>query len=265
MEISRAKTLTPWWTVLCHTLIAGSAIAAIVAMQKTQLQKPSLWVEHPQQAERQEALRLNLLSQMPSFGFDNMIANWTFLNFLQYYGDTPAREKTGFGLSPKYFDILTRRDPRFVDTYIFLSGTLSHQLGQPKLTLEYMQRGMNALSPEMNPKAFALWRMAALDQLLLLGDVPGTVRSLEMASKQAGATQEFKDLAPIFQASADFLRKNPDSRLVRLQSWSAVYQQAQAIADQKTQERARLEILALGGVEKVDEQGNTYFTLPAKP
>lgn len=239
----------------------AGAIAAIVTMQRGQLQKPSL-SESPQQAEQQEAARLALLSKSPSFGFSNMMANWVFLSFIQYYGDDIARNQTGYSLSPQYFDLLTRHDPRFVESYMFLSATLSHQLGQPKLSLEYMQRGMDALSPAMTPRAFVVWRMAALDQLLLLGDAPAASRSLSMAAKWAGETSEYREIAPALQQGAEFLQRNPNSRVVRLQSWSVVYQQARMIGDRKTQERAKQAILALGGIEKVDDEGNPYFTLP---
>ncbi len=262
MQLSVMKTVG--WTVLVHGAVTVGAIATIISMQRIQLQKPSLWAESPQQMEQQEALRLDLLSKVPHFGFDNMVANWAFLNFLQYDGDSEARQKTGYAIAPKYFDLLTQRDPRFIDSYMFMSGSVSHQLGQPKLSLEYMQRGMDTLLPKNTPKAFVVWRIASLDQLLLVGDVPGAVRSLEMAGQFADATEEFKDLAPVFQGSAAYLRKHPDSKIVRLQSWATVYEQAKALGDRKTQERAKQEIFALGGIEKVDEKGNSFFTLPQK-
>ncbi len=62
-------------------------------MQQAQLNRPSLWTSDPKQAEKQEAIRLDLLKKSPTFGFNNVIADWTFLNFLQYYGDTPYEKK----------------------------------------------------------------------------------------------------------------------------------------------------------------------------
>lgn len=265
MEIS--KNQHRWRSLIGHLAIIGSAIAAVVTMQRLQLNKSSLWVENPQQAEQQETLRLDLLQKSPTFGFGNLVADWTFLNFLQYYGDDEARKQTGYGLSSQYFDLITRRDPRFVDSYLFLSGTLSYQLGEPKRSLEYLKRGTDALSPQAHPKAFTVWRYTALDQLLLLGDTLGAIRSLEMASKWANEIPDYREAAAIFQETANFLKTDPDSRLVRFQAWGGIYQQAEAISDRKTQARAKQEILALGGVEKVDAQGRHFFTFsqPAKP
>jgi hypothetical protein len=256
-----------WRSWVLHIAIAGSAIAGIIAMQRIQLNKSSLWIENPQQAEQQETLRLDLLQKTPTFGFDNMVANWAFLNFLQYYGDDEARKQTGYSLSPQYFDLITQRDPRFVDSYLFLSGTLSYQLGEPTRSLEYLKRGTDALSPQNHPRAFTVWRYAALDQLLLLGDTPSAIHSLEMASKWANEVPDYREAGSIFQETANFLKTDPDSRLVRFQAWGSVYQQAEAMNDRQTQARAKQEVLASGGVEKVDAQGRHFFAFsqPAKP
>lgn len=261
MELSAKRSFGGVLSILLHLAIAGSAIAGVLTIQRAQLQKPSFTQETPQRDEQQEGFRLALLKKTPSFGFDNLIANWTFLNFVQYYGDEAARKQTGYSLSPEFFEIVTQRDPRFVDAYLFLTGSVSHQLGKPDRTLELMQRGMETLSPQNHPKAFVVWRLAALDQLLLLGDYPGAIRSFEMAAKWAGQTEEFKKLEAIFQGSANYLRSNPDSRLVRFQAWSIVYEQAIEIGDKLTQERAKREIMALGGVQR-EYEGRQVFVLP---
>ncbi len=223
-------------------------------MQQVQLKRPSLWITDPKQAEQQESVRLQMLKQFPTFGFDNLIADWTFLNFLQYYGDTPVREKTGYSLSPEYFDIITRRDPRFVDTYLFLSGTVSYQLAKPELAIQMMDRGIAALSPQIHPKAFQVWRFKGLDQLLLLGDVPGSIKSHEMAAEWTKGTPDV-GLEPIYRQIADFLRKDPNSVPVRLESWATIYAQATQVKDKQTQARAQQEIEKLGWqLEVVDGQ-----------
>lgn len=254
-----------WWAVIGQGVIAAIACAGIVTLQRSQLASPSLWVSAPAQAEQQEALRLRLLKQLPTFGFDNLIANWTFLNFLQYYGDVEVRSKTGYSLSPEYFDIITRLDPRFVGVYLFLSNSVSYQVGQPKRAIQLMERGIAALSPEIDPKAYQVWRFKGLDQLLLLGDVSGSIKSHEMAAQWAKGTPD-DALAFVFQATANFLREDPNSVPIRIQAWSSVYYQAVASNDQATQERAKQEILNLGGEMQVDAEGRVLFSLPsAKP
>jgi hypothetical protein len=262
MEFTGKRSRQGAVSVVLQGAIAVSAICGVITMQRSQLQKPTFNPLTPHQIEQQEAFRLEMLRRMPSFGLDNLIAGWTFLNFLQYYGDEPARKQTGFSIGAQFFDVITQRDPRFVDIYLFLSGTISYELGQPELALIYMQRGMDTLSPQITPKAFGIWRFAAIDQLLLLGDYPGAIRSFEMAAKWASQTEEFKPFAPNFQGTANFLKTNPDGRFVRFQAWSVVFEQAATIGDQRTQARAKRELLALGGIERVNDEGKTVFLLP---
>ena len=245
MAASNGKLRVRGFSFLLEGAIAAIALVGVVLMQHAQLQRPSLWVSDPKQAEKQESIRLDLLKKSPTFGFNNLIADWTFLNFLQYYGDTPVREKTGYSLSPKYFDIITRLDPRFEDIYLFLSGTLSYQLGKPELAIQMMDRGTAALSPQINPKSYQLWRFKGLDQLLLLGDVPDSIHSHEMAAKWVQGTPD-QNLVPVFQQVIDFLRKDPNSVPVRLQSWATIYSQAAEVKDKQTQEKAKQEIEKLG-------------------
>ncbi|MGQ9872787.1 tetratricopeptide repeat protein [Leptodesmis sp.] len=261
---SSSRGTKSWISSLVTGTIAVAALAGVVWMQRSQLDRPSQWVENPKQAERQEALRLALLKQSPSFGFDNVLADWTFLNFLQYFGDDPAREKTGFSLSPQYFDIITQLDPRFVEAYLFLSGSISYQLGQPELAISLMQRGTKTLSPHINPKAFQVWRFMSLDQLLLLGDIPGAIHSLQMAAKWVEGTP-YAEYALLFEQTADFLKKDPNSKPVRIASWATIYQQAAAIGDKQTQERAKQQIEALGGKISVVDGKLVIESPPAAP
>lgn len=242
--------------------IAGIALGGVILLQIAHLNQPSLWVENPAQATEQEKLRLQMLKQTPSFGFDNLVADWVFLNFLQYYGDDAARQKTGFGLSPNYFDIITRRDPRFTMAYLFLSGSVSHQLGKPELAIAMMKRGTDALSPQIDDAAFQVWRLKALDQLLLSGDVPGAINSFENAANWTRGTS-YAEVEPILRGTANFLRTDPNSKPVRVLAWGSIYEQAIALGDKQTAARAKREILALGG-KIVEKDGNMIVQPPPK-
>ena len=250
------------WRSLLSGAIALSALIGVIGLQRLQLARPSLWHSDPKEAEQQEAVKLRLVKQLPTVGFSNLIADWTFLNFLQYYGDNDVRDKTGYTLSPLYFDIITRLDPRFVDVYLFLSGSISYQLGDPQTAVQFMDRGTAALSPQISPKAFQVWRFKGLDQLLLLGDVPGSIHSHEMAGKWVQGTP-YEALAPLFQQTVEFLRRDPNSVPVRFNAWMSIYYQAGVVRDKTTQERAKREILALGGQARTRD-GQLTFVLPAE-
>jgi hypothetical protein len=102
-------------SLLVNGVIGLAALAGVVAMQSSeqlggmppvgvQGQKPlpamsaASFKQAAQQEAQQEALRLKMLKTIPSFGFDNLIADWTFLKFLQYFGDDEARDVTGYNL-----------------------------------------------------------------------------------------------------------------------------------------------------------------------
>lgn len=262
MTSEPGRSRQEWLKSLGFAAISALALCAIVLLQQTRLKQPSLWVENPVQATEQEKLRLQLLKQSPSFGFDNLLGDWVFLNFLQYYGDDEARSKTGVGLSPEYFDIITRRDPRFTAAYIFLSGSVSHQLGKPDLAIAMMKRGTDALSPKFDEEAFQVWRFKALDQLLLLGDTPGAIQSFDKAADWTRETS-YAEIEPILRGTADYLRSEPNSKPVRVMAWGSVYEQAIATGDKQTATRAKQEILALGG-RFVEQDGKILIVPPPR-
>ncbi|MCY7390874.1 MAG: hypothetical protein LH647_05040 [Leptolyngbyaceae cyanobacterium CAN_BIN12] len=264
MELFRHKNIPKWLRLVGMGTIALAALIGVILMQRSQLDQASELSENPKQAEKQEAQKLKLLSRSPTFGFDNVLSDWVFLNFLQYYGDDAAREKTGYSLSPQYLDIVTRLDPRFTDVYMFISSAVSYQLGKPDLAIDLMKRGTAALSPKANPKAFQVWRFMGLDQLLLQGDIPGSIHSHEMAAEWVKGTPD-EDLAPLFQGTAKFLRNDPNSLTVRVFSWGSIYEQAQMVGDKQTQERAKQAIADLGG-KIFERDGKTVIQPPvSKP
>ena len=211
--------------------------------------------------QEQEALRLQLAKVSPTFGFDNLIADWTFLKFIQYFGDSEVRSQTSYALNTPYFDIITMRDPRWVDIYPFLSTAISYYLGKPEVAIPMMDRGTDALSPEIDPQAWRVWRFKGLDQFLLLGDIPGAIRSHEMAADWALGTGD-RTVAPLLRQTAEFLKRDPDSILIRFQAWSAVYYEA---TDPLVRERAKSALLSLGARMEQGEDGNVRFFVPSEP
>lgn len=238
--------------------IALLALAGTITMQWTQLNRSSISNLTPSQLDQQEAQRLKLLNQLPTLGFDNLIANWTFLNFIQYFGDNDVRSETGYATSVNYFDVITQRDPRFIEIYPFLTTAISYYAGKPEITIKFIDRGTNVISPEKQPQAYLVWVYKALDQLLLLGDIPGAIHSYEMAIKWVAGTSA-ADAGPFYQQSVNFLKKDPDSTQARFLGWSQVYYQS---VDKYPKERAKQELLKLGAKMQTTPDGEVHFILP---
>jgi hypothetical protein len=269
-----------WLSLLVNGFIGLAALAGVVTMQSSgelggmssvgvQGQKPlsgmspASFKQAAQQEAQQEALRLKMLKTIPSFGFDNLIADWTFLKFLQYFGDDEARDVTGYNLGQDYFDIVTQRDPRWADIYLFLSTAISFYQGKPETAVNLIERGTSALSlsPQIHPQAWIVWRTKGLDELLLLGDIPESIRSHEMAADWVEETPEGPKWAPMFRATVDYLRRDPDSLPVRFTAWNTVYTQT---TDKLVRQRAKQALVKLGAQVQKDQNGNESFILPPR-
>ncbi|MGL6283120.1 MAG: hypothetical protein ACRC2J_11990, partial [Microcoleaceae cyanobacterium] len=128
--------------------------------------------------------------------------------------------------------------------------------------VEYTTRGTNALSPEIDPKAWQLWRFKGIDQILFLDDTKGAIYSHEMAADWVANTPD-RDFAPLFKDTAEFLKTDPDNKLIRFNAWLWIYYQS---PDEKVKERAKKELIALGAKVEEGIDGKIKFVLPqAKP
>ncbi|HAN45910.1 MAG TPA: hypothetical protein DCQ32_05095 [Cyanobacteria bacterium UBA8156] len=202
----------------------------------------------------QEEIRLQALKLLPErgFGFRNMVANWTFLSFLQYFGDDVARDThgTGYTLSGDYFDIIVRSDPRFVYSYLYLSTAISMYSADPRRAIALYRQGLPFLDPKLQPNAFLVWRFRGIDELLFLGDGSAARQSFaqaaewaEIAAERAANPEDLRLGAQVSRQTAAFLAENPASLPARRGAWKSVLALAR---DRKTVERAVLELRALG-------------------
>ena len=208
-------------------------------------------------------MQLALLKKMPSFGFENLIADWTFLSFLQYFGDVSAREKTDYRLSTDFFEVILDRDPYFIPAYTFLSTSGSIYAGAPERSTAIMKKALSTLKPSVPPDSFFAWRQLAIDQLLFLGDSQAAKESFETAA--AWARQSLLpgsgDIAASSQQTANFLANNPDSKIAQASSWTMVLSSA---PDERTRKTAAQRIESLGGKVILNPDGTFRIQLPPK-
>jgi hypothetical protein len=212
-------------------------------------------LEETHKAVRDEEARLKLVQQLPprGFGYNNLIANFAFLQFLQYFGDDIARNnfQTGYSLSPLYFDNIIDRDPRFTSSYIYMSSSVSMFAGVPSKAIAIYSQGLKSLNPDQQPSAYVVWRYKATDQLLFLGDAKGARESYLKAAEWADkASLSGKKLVedPKFSAessrqSAQWLEQEQDLTKAQIGAWSLVLQNA---TDKKTVEIIAQELNKLG-------------------
>jgi hypothetical protein len=197
---------------------------------------------------------LLLTSRLPTFGFNNARANVTFLSFLQYFGDDPMRKKSGYGLSPNFFEAIISDNPYYKEFYVFLTNSVSLNAAQPERTVELMNKGLASLSPDKSEDSFYIWRYKGVEELLFLGDSQAAKHSFKMASVWARESNlpESDTIAAISQQTADFLEQSPDSKEAQIGAWSSILTTA---FDDETRSRAIASIQALGGEVVIDEDG----------
>jgi hypothetical protein len=248
--------------------VALLCLSAIGFLQMPQLQRlktqsQTATVTEIRREMEQEQARLSLLKKTPSFGFDNAIADWTFLNFLQYFGDAPARAKTDFTLSPDYFEVVLDRDPYFLNAYTFLSTSSAMYAGLPDRSTAIARQGLSSLKPNVPPQSYYAWRQLGIDELLFLGDSQAAKKSFETAASWARqSTVPGSDrIASLSEQTAAFLAQNPNSKTAQVAAWSMVLTTA---PDKRTHEIAIGQIERLGGKVIANPNGTFSIQPPAK-
>ncbi|ACK66528.1 conserved hypothetical protein [Rippkaea orientalis PCC 8801] len=247
-------------------LLIGASLTGVIALQKPRL-NPTFEMVTPQKyvdEEQVEKLQLNLLKRVPALGFDNLLADWSYLQFIQYFGDSDARDQVGYSLSGDYFESVVERDPRFVDANLKLATSTSVFAGDPQKSVELLDKSVKATPPKLKAtviQPYYLWVYKGIDQLLFLGDIEGAKHSYTMAANwaQTYPNEESQRSVARYRKTVEFLENNPASKVPRIGAWASVLGGA---VDQKTQERAIAEIKALGGEIIVTPEGRLRVRVP---
>lgn len=257
-----------WRPSLVTGLVILVSIVLVGWLQHPQLEKlqaanQSASAEQIRRDTEAEKVRLSLLQQAPSLGFDNLIADWTFLNFLQYFGDEPARQKTDYSLSPDFFEVILKRDPYFIPAYTFLSTSTSLYAGLPERSTDIMKTALQSLKPNVPANSYIAWRQLGIDQLLFTGNAEAARQSFLTAAQWAAQSPlpESREAATLSQQTADFLATNPDSRTAQVAAWVMVLTNA---PDDRTRKTAIEKIEALGGKVIENPDGTVGIQQPAQ-
>jgi tetratricopeptide (TPR) repeat protein len=242
------------------------AVAIVVYLQLPQLaalkqQRKNLSKAALQQEEARAKTQFSIVKTLPAFGFKNIVADWHFMEFLQYFGDAEVRRQTGYGLALDYFDVILDRDPRFLYAYYYLSNTGSLYAGQPEKSVALMNQGLKSLAPKVPDRSYYIWRLKAVDELLFLGKVADARNSMLTAAQWA---RHYPDLEAqnAIRASlntANYLTRNPNSKQAQFDAWNMVLS---AAVDESVTKRAIGEIRSLGGKVTIGSTGEFQVEAP---
>ncbi|PZO23226.1 MAG: hypothetical protein DCF25_00975 [Leptolyngbya foveolarum] len=251
---------------LTSGLIGTLCIAAISGFQYSSLNRLNSntkdgFVQSNYSKVEQTVEQLNILKNTPSFGFGNSIANWGFLQFLQYFGDEEARNANGYNLSPDYLSAVLAHDPYYKDFYLFLSESATFYAGMPDRTVEIIETKLPYLKENRAPDSYYVWRYKGTDELLFLDDSKTAQKSFEMAAAWAEESnkKDSKLIATLSRQTADFLASDPDSTQAKIGAWGNILTTSR---DEQTQARAVQNIRKLGGEVVISDAGGVSIEYP---
>ena len=213
------------FTKLLSAVSPFIALAGIVVLQGQEYKKSVRQLNRADFLAREQELQRSVSWQQhsPSLGFDNLKANWSYIDFVQYFGDKEARETIGYKLVPEYFETLTAIDPRFTRAYLTLSVANSMYAGDPETTISLMEEVINSVDPTSEQAAY-LWTSKGLDELLFMGDKQAAIASYEMAAQWSEFQHEvrpdglgIKDLATGLEGATEL-----DLKQAQVTAWSSV-------------------------------------------
>jgi len=201
------------------------ALAGIVILQSQEYKKSVQKLNNADYlAQEQEQAELVDWQQKTShLGFDNLQADWSYLDFVQYFGDAKARETIGYKLVPEYFEAITTIDPRFTTAYLNLAIANSMYAGHPEKTIALMEQVLESVDPA-SEQAALLWTSKGLDELLFMGDKKAAIESYKMAAKWQSLTNQkradgltIKDLELALKDTDEI-----DLKQAQIRAWSSV-------------------------------------------
>ena len=237
-------------------------ITGLINLQKVQLLKlnSSEEIDYFKQ-ERYLKTKVKLQQKVPSFSFDNLLANWNFLQFIQYFGDTEARNVTGYSVVTDYFETGVERDPNFIQSHLVMSPANSLFAAEPEKTIELLNRALKTVNPKVPYYPFFLWTYKATDEILFLGDLEIAKESYRMATKWAELRKDElgEKLSQRYQQTAQFLATNPDPTQAQFGAWMNVLSTAK---DQKTQDYVLDRLRKLGAEININPDGDIDIRPP---
>ena len=231
-------------------------IIGLISLQKKQLLQTKTTEEKVDYLEKEKHLKaeVKLLGKLPAFGFDNLLANWNYLQFLQYFGDTEARNVTGYSVVTDYFESIVDRDPNFIQSHLTMSSANSLFAARPEKTIELIDKVLESVTPQTPGYPFFLWTYKATDEILFLGDLEAAENSYKMAAKWASMRNDElgEEMSDRYRTTAQFLATNPNSTDVQIKAWIYVLEQA---SDLKTQQQVINKLESLGVDVFITEEG----------
>lgn len=151
-----------------------------------------------------------------ALGYDQLVADFYWLAFVSYVGDSAARAEDHYRLADKYLDLVTGLDPRFTQPYWFCAFTVGSDQNRPLRANEILERGIRA-----NQNNWYLPYIAGINLYLFAHDEVG-------ASKYYQAASKFPDAPKWLARQSEILAARIPSSIKEINTWDAIYRTEKA-------------------------------------
>lgn len=244
--------------------ISVVSITNILLLQKNSLKKVDTVEDKEYYQKEQIAFDNNakIRKQMPSFGFNNLIADLAFLKFVQYFGDGEARQVTGYSTVTDYFEDIVNRDPNFIQSHLVMSASNSLFAGRPEKTVQFINKALENVDKDVPNYPFLLWTYKAADEILFLGDIKAAKHSYEMAARWARQHEEVElgnEMAGRYDKTAKYLASDPDPTQAQFGAWMSILYSTR---DSKTQNHILDRLKELGAEVNISPNGKFEIKPP---
>ncbi|MBX9686526.1 MAG: hypothetical protein K2X27_07475 [Candidatus Obscuribacterales bacterium] len=160
-----------------------------------------------------------------SLGFNRLLADVYWLNFIQYYGDYKACRDERFKYAGDYLRLILALDSHFINAYWFAAFVLGGDLGQYKEAKELLNYGIKE-----NPDDWSLPYIAGFNQYIYANDDKEAAKYYRLAAKVKGSPAYLNDLAKIMESHvAVKIRKE-------VRTWEKIFQNSSGQVKEKARD-----------------------------
>lgn len=185
----------------------------------------------------------NILITLPTdiiknitLGFDNMIADIAWLQFVQYYGENSRLKNTGktgydFSYTYKYIEVVTTLDPNFSYAYWFGAFAIADEMERPDLAMKIIKLGI-----KNNPENWWLPYTAGMMELMYNNSFVNATKYIDLAAKLQPKTligsYNIEHISKVLHSKA-----KKQEKIIAI--WLGIYKDAVKKGDKVTIDRAK--------------------------
>jgi hypothetical protein len=165
-----------------------------------------------------------------SLGFDQLLADVMWLQFIQYVGDNVACKADDGSRASAMLDVVTTLDPHFEKAYFFIATVVGGEEHDPQGADKLLQRGI-----DNNANNWYIPFIAGINQYLFAHNETQAAKYYRMSAK-------FPDAPPWLAGQATILEAHIPSNIKAINVWQKILDSAK---DSAVRQRAREELCVL--------------------